>query len=297
MRDDSLATRIGRSRRGKRTAQARGSIALRRSAVIKRQLCVVGILVASCVSKAIVIRHDVPDSKYRVRAAEFPTLVDLPGEGHGVLIAKQWVVTAAHAVVWRPVHDVTLNGVSRPVAKVIVHPGYKSVPVGLKAGDAVLLMEFMASSDDIALIKLEHPINDIKPTQLYRGEGEKGQIVQIVGRGATGNGLVGEYPHSPHQGELRRAYSRVISADERWLGLKFDSPPNALALEGMPADGDSGAPILIKVDSTWQLAGVASRKLATGRLSEFRCCRYAQVTYQVRVSHYVRWIDSTVANN
>ena len=116
-------------------------------------------------------------------------------------------MTAAHAAVWRPVHQVTLNGVSRPVVKVIVHPGYKPVPQELKSGDAAPLMQFMASSDDIALIKLEYPENDIKPVYMYRCEGEKGQIVQFVGRGATGNGLVGEYPHSPHRGELRRAFT------------------------------------------------------------------------------------------
>jgi hypothetical protein len=264
---------------------------------VKRQLCAVGVLIASYTSNAVVIRHDVADSKYQVHAAEFPALVYLPDEGHGILIAKQWVVTAAHAAVWRPVHEVTMNGVARRVAKVIVHPGYKPVPQELKSGDAAPLMKFMMSSDDIALIKLERLVNDVTPVPMYRGEGEDGQVVQFVGRGATGNGLVGEYSHSPHSGELRRAFSRVISADVRWLGLKFDSPPNAINLEGMPADGDSGAPVFLKADGRWQLAGVASRKLATGNLSEFRCCLYGQITYQVRISHYVAWIDSTIAAN
>lgn len=255
------------------------------------------ILLACGVCEAIVIRHDIPDSKYRVTAGEFPALVFLPGEGHGMLISKQWVVTAAHAAVWRPIHEVVLNGVSHPVAKVIVHPGYKPAPKELKSGDAEQLMKFMAASDDIALIKLKQPVNDVTPAQIYRGTDEEGQIVEIVGRGATGNGVVGQYPHSPHRGELRRAYSRVISADERWLGLRFDAPPAAVALEGTPADGDSGGPIFIQVGGSRQLAGLVSRKLVTGKLSEFRCCLYGQTTYQVRISHYATWIESTVANN
>ena len=50
---------------------------------------------------AIVIRDDVDDAQYRVSPAELPALADLPGEGHGVLIAPRWVVTAAHAVTWQ----------------------------------------------------------------------------------------------------------------------------------------------------------------------------------------------------
>jgi len=52
------------------------------------------LLVLSCSLSAIVIRHDVDDSKYRVQTTEFPALADMPGEGHGVLIAPQWVITA-----------------------------------------------------------------------------------------------------------------------------------------------------------------------------------------------------------
>ena len=264
---------------------------------MKRLWALVGILLASGVCHAVVIRHDVSDSKYRVNAADYPMLAFLPEEGHGVLISKKWVVTAAHAVLWRPVHALTLNGISRSVSKVIVHPGYHGAPEELKSGDAAPLMKFMGSSDDVALIKLEHPVDDIAPAHLYRGAAEEGQMAKIVGSGATGNGLVGEYPRSPHRGELRQAFSRIISVDERWLGLKFVAPPNAAALEGMPADGDSGAPVFLEVSGSWELAGIASRKLATGKVSEFTCCKYGQLTYQVRISRYAVWIDSTIADN
>jgi len=116
----------------------------------------------------------------------------------------------------------------------------------------------------------------------------------MIGRGATGNGLVGQYPNSPHHDELRRAYERVISADGRWLGLRFDAPPRALPLEGTPADGDSGGPVLIKKSGTWKLAGLVSRKYAPGKLSAFRYSRYGQITFQVRLSHYASWIDSII---
>jgi len=269
-----------------------------RSRIVKLTACLVlRSLLAATPTSAIVIRHDVPDSKYRISAAECPVLVELPGEGQGVLISPRWIVTAAHAVTWRAVHEVTINGSSRPVAQVIVHPGYKKAPEKLESGDAAALMAFKAMADDIALIKLDRPVNDVRPVSLYRGSREKGETVEIIGRGATGNGLVGEYPHSPHRGELRREYSRVISADGRWLGLKFEAPPRALPLEGMPADGDSGGPVLIEADSKWQLAGLVSRKYATGDLSKFRYCLYGQITYQIRISYYAAWIDHVIAAN
>jgi hypothetical protein len=194
---------------------------------------------------AIVIRHDVCDSEYRVSLAEFPEIAYLPGEGHGVLIATNWVLTAAHATTWRPIHELEIKGNTREVEKVVVHPGYKKPPKEIQSGDAAPLIGFLAASDDVALIKLQKPVTDVPPVKIYRGSGESGQVVEIIGAGATGNGLVGQYPGSPHRGELRHAETRVTGTSERWLELRFEAPPNALSREGMPADGDSGAPVLL----------------------------------------------------
>ena len=78
---------------------------------------------------AVVIRHDVPDAKYVVPGKDFPALVDLPEEDHGVLIAKQWVVTAAHATMDMqtiPQHDnyVVIDGKRREVSKIVRYPDY-----------------------------------------------------------------------------------------------------------------------------------------------------------------------------
>lgn len=116
-------------------------------------------------------------------------------------------------------------------------------------------MAFLAGSDNIALIKLQHAITDVTPISVYKGRDEKGKVVEIVGAGSTGNGLVGEYPGSPHRGELRRGETRVIGANERWLELRFEAPAHALPHEAMPADGDSGAPVLINIHGIPQLVG------------------------------------------
>ena len=47
--------------------------------------------------QAIVMRHDTEDVQYQL--TEPPAyLVDLPHEGHGVLIHPRWVVTVAHSI-------------------------------------------------------------------------------------------------------------------------------------------------------------------------------------------------------
>ena len=79
-----------------------------------RLFLVVLLLALPSTASAIVIRHDVDDAEYRVPASGFPALVDMPKSGHGVLVAAQWVITAAHTI---PPHarlrKVVINGRSR----------------------------------------------------------------------------------------------------------------------------------------------------------------------------------------
>jgi len=257
------------------------------------------LLLASSAAPAIVIRDDVPDSQYLVSESEFRALVDLPQEGHGVLISKQWIVTVAHAVRSGPVNQVTINGKPRAVAEQLVYPGFKFPSEDLMpmSGDAAPLMAALASMDDIALIKLAEPIEDVEPVVLYRGSNEKGMLVKIYGKGATGNGLAGEYENSPHRGRLRRAFNYIISADGKWLGYRFDSGAKVHPLEGQLGNGDSGGPVLVEIDGVWELAGLADRRFWTGDLASYRRGIYGQLTYQVRISHYASWIDSVMATH
>src|SRR3546814_13264145 len=72
------------------------------------------LLAISSTASAVVIRSDVDDVRYQVPESAFPALADMPGEGHGVLIARQWVVTAAHAAPMQGmVADVNIGGVAR----------------------------------------------------------------------------------------------------------------------------------------------------------------------------------------
>ena len=202
------------------------------------RLLLLALLAMSFSARAIVIRDDVDDAKYRVPASEFPALVDMPGAGHGVLIAPQWVVTAAHAITWQSeIKHVSINGVPRAVERVVIHTGYKKPPQqlldqALATWDWTLFRVLLASSDDIALIKLAKPVTDVAPVAINKGDGEFGQLVTVIGKGATGNGVTGYEFSSSHRTELRRAHNKVTSAHGRWLCYTFDKPADALPLEG-----------------------------------------------------------------
>jgi chymotrypsin len=263
------------------------------------RLLLLALLVVSFSASAIVIRDDVDDSKYRVPASEFPALVDMPGEGHGVLIAPQWVITAAHAITWQSeIKQVTINGAPRDVERLVIHPGYKKPPQelldqALASWDWTLFRVLLSSSDDIALIKLTQPVTDVSPVAINKGDGELGQIMKIIGKGATGNGVIGYEFSSSHRTELRRAYNKVTSAHGRWLCYMFDKPSEALPLEGGSGSGDSGGPVLIQFEEDWQLAGLTS--WGDPQSSNRTPGRYGQISCNVRLSHYKEWIESVVS--
>jgi len=261
---------------------------------------------------AVVIRADVDDAKYRVPASAFPALVDMPDEGHGVLIAPQWVLTAAHAAPMQ-MHgmesDVSIGGVARKVKRVITHPGYKRVPDQLvkevlATGDLTKLHAFLDSSDDIALIELASPVTDVAPVPLYRGNDEVGMTAELVGKGATGNGTKGQDSHSPHRAVLRHAFNVIVGNDARYVWYRFDTPASALPLEGVTGSGDSGGPLLIGDGGSRQLVGLASwskyppdhpflktwtpdRPLVEGL--------YGEIVHAVRVSRYIPWIEGVIS--
>jgi chymotrypsin len=263
------------------------------------RLLLLALLAMSFSARAIVIRDDVDDAKYRVPASEFPALVDMPGAGHGVLIAPQWVVTAAHAITWQSeIKHVSINGVPRAVERLVIHPGYKKPPQqlldqALATWDWTLFRVLLASSDDIALIKLAKPVTDVAPVAINKGDGEFGQLVTVIGKGATGNGVTGYEFSSSHRTELRRAHNKVTSAHGRWLCYTFDKPADALPLEGGAGSGDSGGPVLIQGDKDGLLAGLTS--WVDPQSGVRTPGRYGQISCNVRLGHYAEWINGIVA--
>lgn len=260
------------------------------------------LLLASSCASAVVIRDDVPDLQHRMAASEFPALADMPGEGHGVLIAPQWVVTAAHTVSWQQgMGVVVVGGTPRAVRRVVIHQGYKTPPQAmvdsaLKSGDWEAFFEFISSSDDLALIQLAEPVSDVAPVPIYSGT-SLGKVVRIMGRGATGKGSEGHSLNAPRRTDLRHGYNKISVSEDRWIGYSFDNPPNALPLEATMGSGDSGGPMLIAVGDEWHVAGIAAwkRSMVTG--TDIHPGRYGETSYGVRLGHYANWIEETIATS
>jgi len=225
----------------------------------------------------------------------------MPGEGHGVLIAPQWVITAAHVIPWHSeLKQVVIGGVSRDVERVVMHPGYtrpsqELINQALSTGEWILAVVQMASADDIALVELTHPVTDVAPVAIHKDGDEAGQIVKIMGKGATATGVTGHDPGGPNRTELRRAFNTITSAHGRWFCYVFDDPASALPLEGKTGSGDSGGPALIRIDGQWILAGLAAWGFIHGDVRTVRPGLYGQLTCNVRLSHYIEWIESVMS--
>ncbi len=61
----------------------------------------------------------------------------------------------------------------------------------------------------------------------------------------------------------------------------------------MLGNGDSGGPLLISKEGTWQLGGLGSWITAVPEHA-LEAGFYGQVVYNVRVSRYLNWIESII---
>ncbi len=243
---------------------------------------------------AVVIRDDVPDCEYVVDDTALASLADLPGEGHGILIAARWVVTVTHTIDGGNIDHVVIGGRERSVDAVFSHPGFVSPPEELAVGDAGPMIAFLKNIHDISLIRLSEPVTDIAPTELYYGDDEAGKVGRLFGKGATGDGRMGESEDSPRRGVLRRAENAIARVEGRWLVYRFECGEDALPLEGVGGSGDSGAPLLVRSGENWQLAGLVDWKSWDGDISTFRDAVCGQEFYNVRMSYYAPWIARTM---
>lgn len=228
-------------------------------------------LLLASAAHAIVIRHDVDDSKYRELAAAYSRSVAYANQCALTLIDPGWLLTAAHCMAGdgEAPFDVVHMGSHYRVNSVVVHP------------------EFTAANDelnDVALVQLKDAINDAAPVALYTDSDEAGLQVVFVGRGTTGNGVEGLVRAD---GIERAATNTIMQATTQHLVFRFDAPGAATSLEGISGPGDSGGPAFIERDGMRYVAGISGFQDRNG----YERASYNVLEYYSRVSTHVEWIQ------
>ena len=223
------------------------------------------IALAAAPATAIVVRHDVDEAKYRALGEDYPEAVAVLPDGTGVLIAPQWVLTAAHVARMadrRPL-SVETGGREYAVERVFLHPDWRDM-----------------GPHDIALMRLTEPVEGVTPVAPYNGGDEVGRTVTFVGRGDFGTGKTGPTAMD----RVKRAATNVVDdADDDWLFFDFDAGEAATPLEGVSGPGDSGGPALLERDGKVWVVGVSVA--ADGKVG-----RYGVTEIYSRVSTYRDWL-------
>ncbi|MBB4934566.1 secreted trypsin-like serine protease [Lipingzhangella halophila] len=215
------------------------------------------------------------------------------------LVDERWMVTAAHCVATNAEdsdyelrdpdefhvrlgsNDNTEGGTLLTLDKIKVHPGYVYYPDH-------------DEGQDIALVKLDSAV-DIEPAKLERRVPRAGTEVRQVGWGHTSNDEISDPTNQPDQ--LQQLDTQLLSptrsecqADEngdgsfgaRYGDLCIDNPDDARGA----CYGDSGSPLLRKVDGTWRITGVASRTISL-------TCGESPTVY-TSTGAYDRWIHRVI---
>ena len=252
-------------------------------------------------SVAGVIRHDRNIDQYRQlgREPQFSSVGEhlLRGSraGSAVLIAPQWVLSAAHILVTEEApltdHSWRFGGRNYGTKEVFFHPSFERNPV-----------EAQLSGGDLALVELLNPAVGITPAARYRGVDEVGAHGFQIGYGLIGDGLNGITA-----GRERLGGTNVIDAagghffgsdvSAAMLVADFDHPDDpsrSFVGSTMPLDleigitsGDSGGGLFAEFDSQWLLIGINEAKGG-------RDVRYGNGIAYTRISTANAWIDSIV---
>jgi hypothetical protein len=291
------------------------------------------------------IRHDRSQVPYLQLGEQHPTTgsifitVDFAGiqDGQtlasGVLIAPNWILTAAHVVDGYDDNAGLISGVGfvpaqDPVTALpfLPHPTSPFYDIDLMVSHpnwqgSESTTGGLMSGYDIALMRLENPVTNIVPVTRYTGSGEVGNVGTYAGHGMRGDGYTGMI----FSDELRRAGHNMIDMvggtgaftgfSSNILFGDFDNPENpaassmgssdALDLEYSIASGDSGGPVYVDFPGDGLgpiLVGINSFNGAYGPGDPFvgdnePNAQYGEFFGATRVAAFDDWINQTMAAN
>jgi hypothetical protein len=246
---------------------------------------------------AIVKRHDVSEENYKAEPSQVSYLIDMPGEGHAVLIKDKWLITVGHVIFWDyKGMDFEIKGVKNKIADVIFHPDYIHPPKDFDYNNSHKLKKLLSTRSDVALIRLKDSVKHLTPIALYEQKNEVGKQISVFGKGATGDGESGMIFDTKHQKDLRYCNNTLNAANDKWLSYTFNSGDEALPLEGIHGSGDSGGASVIYIERTPFLVGLSSWQWQ-GDKSEFAPMLYGTTAYQVRISSYIPWINEVISGS
>ena len=228
----------------------------------------------------IVIRHDKSDGDYRVLAKNYSQSVAYLDKCVATVLSKYWLITAAHCVSPKNSYPVYITHLNKkyPVTDIVLHPKAQQF-----------------DDLDIALLKLNWPLENAQPVGLYSGSDELNRKVTFVGNGKTGNGLSGE---TKADGIERAATNIVNSVENNWITFLFNNDNNSTELEGISGSEDSGGPALITTDSGVYIIGLSCcQEPATDNQDNEKPGGYNSVEHYTRLSPHKKWIDQQTSNS
>ena len=176
----------------------------------------------------------------------------------GTLIAPNAVLTAAHCVEGGGAQTFEVNGKVYNATSVTIHPEYQSRDV------------------DLAVMILSENVEGVTPYELNRLTPVVGEMLTIVGFGATGTGDSG---HDGSFGVKHEGTTPIDGVDDVLITWNFDNNS-----ESNTAPGDSGGPAFLNQGGKIVIAGVTSGG------SKFDAS-IGDNSYDTRVDAFVSWID------
>jgi hypothetical protein len=270
-------------------------------------------VILAVTARAVTIRHDVADQRYRelarrpeLAAGLVVTRPDAPVPGGGVLLHPRCVLTAGHVGSVEGPADmpVAYQGKRYIVDHVYLYPGFKQARETF-------------GGHDLAILRLKGAgLTGVPPAVVWRGGLRPGQRFIGVGQGKTGTGRQNDEPDAAR---TFRGYENTIDhvfGSERHglLVADFDSPEgqgNTLAhtlfyptrtpirgrssatplpLEGAATAGDSGSGIWGLIGGKHRLIGITTFRIYSG---------YGGQSYYVNLSdpRLADWIARTCAGS